>query len=261
MKSCHERVNHCGVKDTLLELRTQFWVVVVDNLSSPPCQGALSVSILRESHIMSLSLQTCLLFEYKKGQLSVQLVLIIVDRCLLSQERGGGGRSKVWISVFSCNSSRAIHLELVIDLTVDGFLRCFHCFSARRGLPRLVTSDNASTFKAASKILLKLIKSSKMQAYFASKNITWKFLLEKAPWQGGCFERLIRIVKRTLKKILGNAFLSYEELQTVVTDVECTVNSRPITYLYSNEQIKPLTPSHLVAGRRLLSLPQLIEDE
>ena len=74
-----------------------------------------------------------------------------------------------------------------------------------------------------------------MQAYFASKNITWKFLLEKEPWQGGCFERLIRIVKRTLKKILGNAFLSYEELQTVVTDVECTANSRPITYVYSNE--------------------------
>ena len=68
-------------------------------------------------------------------------------------------------------------------------------------------------------------------------------------------------MKRTLKKILGNAFLSYEELQTVVTDVECTVNSRPITYVYSNEQIEPLTPSHLIAGRRLLSLPQLIEDE
>ena len=148
-----------------------------------------------------------------------------------------------------------------MKLTVDGFLHCFQRFSARRGLPRLVTSDNASTFKAASKILLKLIKSSMVQAYFASKNITWKFLLEKVPWQGGCFERLIRIVKRTLKKILGNAFLSYEELQTVVTDVECTVNSRPITYVYSNEQIEPLTPSHLIAGRRLLSLPQLIEDE
>ena len=174
-----------------------------------------------------------------------------VDYCGLLFIKSGKGeeRSKVLISVFSCNSSRAIHLELVIDLTVDGFLRCFQRFSARRCLPQLVTSDNASTFKAANKILLKLIKSSKVQAYFASKNITWKFLLEKAPRQGGCFERLIRIVKRTLKKILGNAFLSYEELQTVVTDVKCTVNSRPITYVYSNEQIEPLTLLHLIAGR------------
>ena len=73
------------------------------------------------------------------------------------------------------------------------------------------------------------MKSSKVQAYFASKNVTWRFPLEQAPWQGGCFEHLIRIVKRTLNKIFGNAFLSYEELQTVVTDVECTVNSQPIT--------------------------------
>ena len=188
---------------------------------------------------MSLSLQIYLLVKNKEGQLSVQLVLIIVDHCFFKSGKGEE-RSKVWISAFSCNSSRAIHLELVIDLSVDGFLHCFQRFSARRGIPRLVTSDNASTFKAASKILLKLIKSSKVQAYSASKNITWRFLLEKAPWQGGCFEHLIRIVKRTLKKSLGNAFLSYEEFQTVVTDVECTVNSQPITYVYSNEQIETI---------------------
>ena len=63
----------------------------------------------------------------------------------------------------------------------------------------------------------------------------------------------VKLVKRTLKKILGQAFLSFEELLTVVTDIECTVNCRTITYLYSDGKIEPLTPSHLMSGRRVIS--------
>ena len=62
------------------------------------------------------------------------------------------------------------------------------------GIPRLITSDN-DTFKAASRILLKIAKSPEVLAYLASKRITWRFLLEKAPWQEGAFEILIKLVK------------------------------------------------------------------
>ena len=131
---------------------------------------------------------------------------------------------------------------------------------ASRGIPRLITSNNETNFKRASKILLKLIQTPEVQAYIANKRIPCCFLLQKAPWQGGCFESLVKRVKRTLKKILGRAFLSFEELLKVVTGIECTVNCRPITYLYSDGKIELLTPSHLISGRRVIFLPYTMEE-
>ena len=69
------------------------------------------------------------------------------------------------------------------------------------------------------------------------------------------YERMVQLVKRSLRKILLNACLNYEELNTVLIEVEGTLNSRPLTYLGSNLDEQPLTPSHLVCGRRLSTLP------
>ena len=75
----------------------------------------------------------------------------------------------------------------------------------------------------------------------------------KSPWRGGCWERLVQTVKRSMRKTLKKAKLSYEELQTVVTEIEGEINSRPLCYQYSDSFEEVLTPSHLMHGRRLLS--------
>jgi len=62
----------------------------------------------------------------------------------------------------------------------------------------------------------------------------------------------LKLVKRCLKKVLGNAKLSYEELESVLIETEGVLNSRPLTYLYDELTKAPLTPSHLVIGHRLL---------
>ena len=56
------------------------------------------------------------------------------------------------------------------------------------------------------------------------------------------------------KKVLKNARLTYEELLTVITEIELVLNSRPLTYLHFDDVEEPLTPSHLVVGRRLMTL-------
>ena len=66
---------------------------------------------------------------------------------------------------------------------------------------------------------------------------------------------MVRSTKRCLKKIVGQGKLSYEELLTVIIEVEGIVNSRPILYVSSSDLEEPLTPSHLLIGRRLLNLP------
>ena len=83
----------------------------------------------------------------------------------------------------------------------------------------------------------------------------WKFNVEKAPWTGGIFERMVKSMKRCLKKIIGKAVLSYDELLTAVTEVEMILNSRPLSYISTEDIEEPLTPSHLLVGRRVLSLP------
>ena len=171
----------------------------------------------------------------------------------------------MYICLFTCAVIRAIHLEVVEDLTVDAFLRAFRRFISRRGIPELVISDNAQTFKAAAESLKayseQIMVTSEVQKFLFNNGIKWKFIVERAPWWGGFYERLVGSVKRCLKKVIGKSLMSVEEMFTVTTEVEAAVNSRPMTYLYSDiGDGNPLTPSHFLVGHRLLALPDLLRE-
>ena len=126
-------------------------------------------------------------------------------------------------------------------------------------------SDNAQTFKTVAKFLSSLFELPEVQDLLLNHKIKWRFNLELAPWWGGFFERMTRCVRRCLKKILKNAKLTYDELSTAVMEVECELNSRPLTYVSSDDTEEPLTPSHRLTGRRVLSIPDEVataeEDE
>ena len=98
--------------------------------------------------------------------------------------------SKVYIALFSCCVTRAIHFELVRNLSAETFLCCLRRFAGRRGMPSLIVSDNAKTLKAAERSVRRLFNQSKVKA-----KLTWRFKLERTPWWGGFFERMVRSVK------------------------------------------------------------------
>ena len=148
-----------------------------------------------------------------------------------------------------------MHLDLIADLSTPTFLRCLKRFTARRGLPSKMVSDNGKTFKAAAKIIESIVSHEHVQRYLSGLGIQWVFNLPKAPWWGGVFERLIQSTKRCLRKIIGQASFSYDELLTTVIEVEGVLISRPLSYLSVDDLDEPLTPSHLLSGRRILSLP------
>ena len=95
-----------------------------------------------------------------------------------------------------------------------------------------------------------------MKKYLSDQRRSWTFNLQKAPWWGGFFERLIKSVKRCLYKIVRNARVTSEELYTVLTEIEATLNSRPLTFVSTEELEEAITPSHLLTGRRINSLPE-----
>ena len=118
-----------------------------------------------------------------------------------------------------------------------------------------MVSDNGKTFKAAERAIRAITDHEDVYQYLSGAGIQWSFNLPRAPWWGGVFERMVRSTKRCLKKMVGQAKLSYDELLTVITEVEMIVNSRPLSYLSANDLEEPLTPSHLMIGRRVMSLP------
>ena len=137
------------------------------------------------------------------------------------------GEPKVYLCLFTCAVTRALHLEVVTDLTVEWFLQAFRRFAARRSVPTILLSDNASTYLVAAEELKYLFSSSELSESLSHKGTEWKFIPKRAPWFGGFWERLIGLTKSTLKKILGRAHATLESLQTIVVEVEALLNDRP----------------------------------
>ena len=256
--SCHRRVLHGGVKETLTELRSKFWLVqgrsfvrkLLFRCVTCKKQDGRSYKALNPPPLPEFRVKESPPFTY----VGLDYVGPLYLKC--SEESD----EKAWICLTTCCASRAVHLEVVPNMTSQAFLRCFRRFTARRSTPLLVISDNAKTFKAASRELKELMDDPQVKKYFCQRRTQWSFNLEKAPWWGGFFERLVGSLKRCLKKTIGRARLSYDEMVTAVTEAEAILNSRPLTYVSSEDIEEPLTPSHLLTGRRILSLPDYQEN-
>lgn len=167
---------------------------------------------------------------------------------------------KSYIALFICFSSKAVHLEVVSDLSTDAFLAAFRRFLSRRGKPINMYSDNATNFRGAASYLkeqLRLIQSDEVQNFATQESITWHFIPPIAPHFGGLWEAGIKSTKRHLLKIMKSATLNFEELTTLVTQIEACLNSRPLTPLSSDPQdLEPLTPGHFLIGVPITSFPE-----
>jgi len=123
-------------------------------------------------------------------------------------------------------------------------------------------SDNASTYEAAAVELGHLINSDRMEEVLCSLGIQRRFIPKKAPWYGGFWERLIGLTKTTLRKVLGKALVTLPVLQTVIVEIEVVLNDRPLTYVSADlRDPESLTPSHLLCGRRITSMPHAMTDD
>lgn len=162
-------------------------------------------------------------------------------------------------ALFTCFHSRAVHLEVVDSTGTESFINAFRSFTARRGIPTTMYSDNAKGFKAASKEVRALYRSinwNKIKEDGTKKSIDWFFSTEKAPHQNGLCERLVRTVKTPLRIAIGAARLTKNQLAITLTEIEAVVNNRPLCLTTNSpEDLIPITPMELVNGRKLDQLP------
>ena len=165
------------------------------------------------------------------------------------------GQIKAYICLFVCATSRAIHLEMTTDLTTKSFIQAFKRFIGRRGVPRYIHSDNGKTFESASKEIASQIKGIANELpdnnFFNQYKIQWNFIVPRAPWWGGFYERMVQMVKKSMRKVIGTANLNYLELETVLVQIEGIINDRPLMYIEEDSSSgRAISPSDLLLGRR-----------
>ena len=164
----------------------------------------------------------------------------------------GRKRLKRWGVIFTCLTVRCIHLEIVETAETDSFINALRRFTNRRGCPETIYSDCGSNLQGTANELDEFksnLNRTKITQTATEMNIKWDFNPPAAPHMGGAWERLIRSVKQVMAGLMNDRVLTDPQLNTLFTEVENIVNSRPLTHLSDNiEDLQALTPNHILYG-------------
>lgn len=176
---------------------------------------------------------------------------------------GRGSRTKkTYIAIFVCMATKAIHLELVGDMTSQAFIGAFRRFVSRRGKCTHLWSDQGRNFVGANKELVAAWKDAcfefdgEIQKSLAEDGTQWHFIPAYSPHHGGLWESGVKSMKRHLKRVLDTS-LTFEETTTILCQIEACLNSRPLCPVdnTSVENLEPLTPGHFLIGEAPVVIP------
>ena len=149
--------------------------------------------------------------------------------------REGGQEVKYYILLMTCLCTRAIHIDLLPDQSMEQFILALVRFCNIYGIPESVYSDNAATFNSGLLVLKDVFTSDEYRQAFGTHTINHNTIPLGAPWVGSIWERSIRTVKSCLRKVISRQKLSYFRLKTVLSDIQCAINQRPLTYRCSDD--------------------------
>ena len=167
-------------------------------------------------------------------------------------KRSKDGTSKRYGAVFTCLSTRAIHIELVGNLSTDNFILALRPFTSRRGHPKNIFSDKGTNFAGSQRELAKSLRSldqNRIEAELTLQKIKWNFCPPVSPWMNGAMEAIVKMTKKHLNTITRNDLFNEETLHTYLTEIESIINGRPLTPLSDDiNDFEPLTPNHFLTG-------------
>ncbi|XP_063740377.1 uncharacterized protein LOC134864953 [Eleginops maclovinus] len=253
--------NHEGIAGTLLRMRRKAWVVrgrrivkkVVDN-----CVTCRRVKAKRCQQIMS-----DLPPERTTPAAPFQFTAVdLFGPYEVKDEVKKRVRLKVWGIVFSCMASRAIHADIVSDMSAEGFMLAYQRFTSLRGHPSKVWSDPGTNFVGAKPALEDLyrflgkLESSGVEEKAAKNGTKWSWKIHPAdsPHRNGAAEAAVRTVKRALQNVGGNGVFTWGEFQTFVYMAANMSNEMPVDARAQSQEdcVEYITPNSLLLGRASL---------
>ena len=255
----HERVFHYGAEITLAKLIQRYWIPSARAQVKRICRNCVKC---RRDHGPAYKLPDPAPLPAERIRESYPFEVTGIDYTGAIPVRVKEEEDSVYILLFTCGVTRAIHLEVVENMTSGAFIDALRRITSRHSIPRVIYSDIASTFVSASNILTQFFKQPDVAKELSNMRTTWKFIPKRAPWYGGWWERLIALTKTSLRKMVGRTKLSLVQLQTVVAQIEAILNDRPLMRVSTDpKSFEPLTPAHLLYGRRITTLPSNYETD
>lgn len=243
----HSAHNHAGVNSLLVHLRNHYWIVSARTI----CKRVIHQCVSCRRHDSRAARESTAPLPAIRVRPAPPFSITGLDHGgpLFCSDRPG---KKLYILLFTCAVTRAIHLELVESLSGEATHLAIRRFMARRGVPSVIMSDNAKNFKYVSEIF---------RDSFGPDGPKWRFIPPLSPWWGGFWERMIGLVKQGLRKTIGRGRLGFSELETVLQEMEMVLNSRPLTFVGDGlEDGEVLTPAHFLIGRKTMSKVDINED-
>ncbi|XP_029167976.1 uncharacterized protein LOC114938272 [Nylanderia fulva] len=258
----HRKTLHGGPQLTLSSIRQRFWIIG----GRVPIRAFIHKCVICARHHATTGQQAV-------GQLPASRVVPrrpffnsgvdYAGPLTLKTFRGRGCRTyKGYFIIFVCFSTSAIHLEVATDYSTDGFLAAFRRFTGRRGICSTLTSDCGTNLIGADAELKRMFTASSREwahiaNILANDGVKWSFNPPSAPHFEGKWEAGVKSVKFHLRRVLGDARLTYEELTTLLVQIEAILNSRPLTALSDDpSDSTALTPGHFLVGSTLATVPE-----
>ena len=255
VNKCHRRCGHGSTNFTFSCLRERFWLQKGSSLIRKVIQSCLNCkrnNAKCEQQVMAnLPSARLQIFDPPFTHSGV-------DYFGPFQVKQGRSTVKRYGCVFTCMTTRAVHLELVTDMTTDCFVNALRRFVARRKGVSHLYSDNGSNFVGAERVLkedLKKVNQVQVGEGMRKLGIEWSFNPPSASHFGGAWERVIRTIRKIMKSLSPGPLYTNDVLRTVFCEVENIINDWPLTPIsFSDFDDRPLTPSDFLTPDSTASL-------
>lgn len=251
----HLRTLHAAPQLLLFTIREAWWPVGGRNLAKTVVHACVKCARLRATTVVPPIMGNLPQERLEPGFPFIRCGVDYAGPVFTLNRKGRGAKlQKSYICLFVCFVTRAVHLELVGDLSSDAYLLALKRFISRRGKPIEIFSDNGRNFVGLMNEFAKFLKccSDDIKDYATSQNIKFKMIPSYASHFGGLWEAGVKSCKHHLRRVVGNAHLTFEEFTTVLTQVEAILNSRPLTPMSTDPlDFLPLSPAHFLVGRPL----------
>ncbi|XP_039450509.1 uncharacterized protein LOC120429503 [Culex pipiens pallens] len=259
----HERLFHAGQQLLIASVRSKFWPVNVHSLARQVIHECISCFKSKPKVIEQIMAD----LPAERVNPAPPFLHVGVDYCgpfLVSYPNRRAKPVKCYVAVFVCLAVKAVHLELVFDLTSQAFIAALRRFVARRGKPLQIKCDNATTFVGAKNDLMELHRLFYKQQFqdvvtktALEDGIEFSFIPPRSPNFGGLWESQVKSFKTHLKKTFGLQVLKMDEMLTALAQIEAVLNSRPLTPISNDPQdFEALTPGHFLIQRPLTAIAE-----